>query len=738
MLSGQIRASVGLSLALLTSLAGAQERSACEAPSARESAQESLLERYGVSDSDVVELQAGEVEASLGVRPTASMTGGVVLRRGNRLAGAESARYDPDNRALHLDGDVRYEDPNSLVLSDSAEFAYESGRIRFEGAEFEVGPDNARGAANVIEINQEGRLQLGQVSYTTCPPQSNDWIIQAGDIELDTRSGIGKAHNVKLKFQGVPILYTPYLSFPITDARKSGILTPEIGSTGRSGNELSVPYYWNIAENYDATFFPRLLTERGVQVGAEFRYLLASSDGILEADYLPNDSKFGDNRHQLRFRNRTLFDNGWRNLIDIRGVSDNQYFEDLGGSLSTASVTHLNRSVAFDFYNDRWSLIGRVQEYQAIDSAILPADEPYQRLPQLYARGYWPDSLLGLTYGLDSEFVYFDRDVGVTGWRLNAAPEVSFPVEKPGWFMIPSVVLDHTHYDLEGTLPGQDDQPSRTVPVASLDAGLMLERLMSSAAGRRIQTLEPRMLYVHTPFREQSGLPVFDTIIPDLNLVQLYRKNRFLGVDRIADTDQVSVGVTSRIIDIDTGRELMSATIGQAIYLSEQGVTLPGEPPITSDSSDYIAEVRFLLYENLNFDVGHQWSPDNQGTTQSEARLQYRPQSDKILNLAYRFRRDSLEQVDVSWAWPVAQRWNVVGRYNYSLRDDRTLEQFYGLEYESCCWGLRIVSRRHISTRDGTRDSSLGLQLVLKGMTSVGTAADRLLERGILGYSPTL
>ena len=715
----------------------AQERAACQTPSARELASDSLLERFGVGNPDVIELQAGEFEAGLGDQPTASMSGGVVLRRGDRLAGAETASYDSVQRALVLTGGVRYEDPDSLVLSDSAEFAYESGRIRFEGAEFEVGPRNARGAASILEINQEGRLQLAEVNYTTCPPESNDWIIQAGEIELDSQSGVGTARNVRLRFQGVPILYSPYLSFPITDARKSGILTPEIGSTGRSGNELSVPYYWNIAENYDATISPRLLTDRGLQIGTEFRYLFENSDGELEVEYLPDDNKFNDNRHQLRFEHQTLFANGWRNLVDVRDVSDNQYFEDLGGSLSISSITHLNRSVAFDFFGDNWSLLGRVQGFQTIDSAILPEDEPYKRLPQLYARGYWPDSVMGLSYGLDTELVYFDRDVGVTGWRLNAAPQASLPFEKPGWFVIPAVLVDHTRYNLRDAAPGQDEQPSRTVPIASLDTGFVLERLMTSE-DRRIQTLEPRLLYVHAPFREQSDLPVFDTIVPDLNLVQLYRKNRFLGVDRIADTDQLSIGITSRIMDVDSGRELMSATIGQALYLSKQGVTLPGESPVVSDSSDYIAEIRFLIYDNLNFDVGHQWSGGSRGTTQSEARLQYRPQSNKVLNLAYRFRRDSLEQADVSWSWPLSQSWNFVGRYKFSLRDDEVLEQFYGLEYESCCWGIRLVGRRYISTRDGTQDSSIGLQLVLKGMSSVGTKADRLLERGILGYSPTL
>ena len=313
---------------------------------------------------------------------------------------------------------------------------------------------------------------------------------------------------------------------------------------------------------------------------------------------------------------------------------------------------------------------------------------------------------------------------------------VALPIEKPGWFVIPAAVVDHTRYDLQNTLAGQDKQPSRTVPIVSFDTGLKFERLMNSEE-QRVQTLEPRLLYVHVPHREQSGLPVFDTITPDLNLVQLFRKNRFLGVDRIADMDQLSIGVTSRIIDVNTGRELMSATIGQALYLSEQNVILPGESPIVSDSSDYIAEIRFLVYDNLNFDLGHQWGGEG-GTAQSEARLQYRPQTNKILNLAYRFRRQSLEQGDVSWSWPLSQSWNFVGRYNFSFRDDEVLEQFYGLEYESCCWGLRLVSRRYISARDGTRDSSVALQLVLKGMTSVGTKADRLLERGILGYSPTL
>ena len=532
----------------------------------------------------------------------------------------------------------------------------------------------------------------------------------------------------------VPILYLPYISFPISDARKSGILTPEFGSTGRSGNDFRVPYYWNIAPNYDATITPRLLTSRGLQLETQFRYLTPRNEGIVVADYLPNDDILDDARHQVRFEHRTLFDNGWRNLINYREVSDSQYFEDLGGSLSVSSITHLDRHLRFDYYSERLSILAQAQDHQTIDDAIQPADEPYRRLPQVFVSANLPVRFARLE--LDTEIVNFDRDTGVTGWRINAAPSLEIPLERPGWFFTPAMALDYTRYELSNTLPGESTSPDRTVPIASVDTGLVLERTMAGAD--RIQTIEPRLLYVNIPYRNQDNLPIFDTIQPDINLVQLYRKNRFLGVDRIGDTEQISFGVTSRVLDLGTGRELMTATIGQTTYFGDRRVSLPGVPVSTLDRSDYIAQMRFGLFDNVNFDVGHQWGTGDNGTTKSEARLQYRPARNKILNLAYRFRRDSLEQGDVSWSWPVSTQWNFVGRYNFSFRDQEVLEQFFGLESESCCWGLRLVSRRHISTRDGTRDSSFGLQLVLKGMSSVGTAADKLLERGILGYSADL
>jgi LPS-assembly protein len=723
---------------LVTPCAYAAEPDACYAPPAPVDV-DNALTSINLDDPEAVTFEVGQLEAQLGAEPSASMTGGVLLRQGDKLAGAEQATYEPVNQSLLLEGEVRFEDPSTHVESDRAEFSYGLGRIRFEGANFLLFENNGRGAAEALEINQAGRLELDGVSYTTCPPESNDWIIRARDIDLDTREGVGTAKGVSLRFQGVPILYSPYLSFPIGDARKTGILAPEIGTSGRSGNEIRVPFYWNIAPNYDATITPRLLTDRGLLVGSEFRYLTRTTDGEIYGEYLGSDNMFNDSRSMVHVQHRTQFESGWRNLLNYQEVSDNQYFEDLGGSLSVSSITHLDRRLSLDYHSDNWLLFVQVQDFQTIDEAIQPVDEPYQRVPQLLASGYWPDGWLGAQVSFDGELVNFDRDVGVTGWRLNLAPGIALPLSRsPGWFLTPAVTLDHTRYDLDNTDPDQGSAPARSVPIASVDMGLVLERNFNGGSTNRVMTLEPRMLYVHVPYRDQSDLPVFDTITPDLNLVSLYRTNRYLGVDRIADTDQVSIGMTSRILDTASGRELVSATIGQTRYFSISEVTLPDEPIPIDESSDYIAEVRFGLSENLNFDVGHQWGEKDRGTTQSQARLQYRPGRNKVFNLSYRFRRDSLEQGDVSWSWPIAEQWNFVGRYKYSFREEEALEEFFGVEYESCCWGLRLVSRRHISTRDGTRDSSIGLQLVLKGLSSVGTAADKMLERGILGYSANL
>jgi LPS-assembly protein len=563
---------------------------------------------------------------------------------------------------------------------------------------------------------------------------SNDWFIKAKKIVLNLDEGQAKADKVSLSFKDIPILYIPKISFPLGDARKSGFLAPEIGGGGRSGNEIRLPWYWNIAKNYDATITPRILTGRGFQLGNEFRYLSSANKGQLKLDYLNNDNIFGKSRHYIQFNNETNFANGIRATIDYGNTSDGNYFEDLGGNLSMTSITHLNQNIMVDAFGENWSVLARFQNFQTIDKSIQLTDRPYARLPQIKFNASLPYKPLGISASLDSEIVFFNREVGTTGWRIDTQPQLDWSIKNDGWYVNPSIALKHTQYELKNLEKGQISDPSRTLPIASLDAGLFFERPLKNY-NNHTQTFEPRLLYLSTPYRDQNNLPIFDTIEPDLNLVQLFQKNRFIGIDRIADMEQISLGFGSKIIDNKDGKEVISMTLGKAFYLKNQKVTLPGENLLPSSNSDFIAELRFLIFDDLNFDISHQWNNENTGVARSQARLQYRSKNNKILNFGYRFRQNLLEQGNISWSWPISERWNVLGHYNYSIRDKKTLEQFYGLEYESCCWAVRMVYRQYVSTRDGQEDTSLGIQLVLKGMTSIGTKADKLLERGILGYS---
>ncbi len=709
--------------------AAAPDRLHCEAPEPSAAAEVTTF--TPAADDEQIRLEAGEAEVRLG--GAASLSGGVVVGRSDFLLEAERAEYDPAERSLSLSGDVHYGGADAEVRSQLAEFSYDAGRLRFEDAEFGLNARGSRGDAGVLQIDREGRLTLEDVTYTTCPPNDDDWLLRGREIRLETARGMGSARNVRLEFLGVPILYAPYLSFPITDARKSGFLIPDIGSSGRSGTDVSVPYYWNIAPNYDATLTPRILTRRGIQLNTEFRVLTGNSEGIAELEYLPSDNETGEDRIYMNLRDRTIINDRVRALLAVRSVSDDNYFEDLGGSLSETSITHLNQSLSFDYPGRHWYLAADFRIFQTIDSSITGLDEPYRQLPRFVANGNWPATGTGFSWGVASELTYFDRNEGVTGWRFNARPRLTYSLERPGWFLRPEVAFDHSRYGLDQTLPGEEDRPSRSVPLYSVDSGAVFERTL--AGGRRVQTLEPRALFVHVPYTAQDDLPVFDTVEPDINLVSLFRKNRFVGPDRLTDTDQVSIGVTTRILDASSGRELLRATLGQTRYLSAQGISLPGIAPISADSSDYIAELGFGVYGNWNVDLGYQWNSDTDTTTNSEVRLQYRPDDSKVVNFSYRYRRRSVEQGDISWSWPIGDRWNFVGRYNYSFREGTTLERFFGIEYENCCWGIRLVTRRYISRRDRTADTSIAIQLELKGLTSVGDPADKLLERGILGYS---
>jgi len=659
--------------------------------------------------------------------------GNVRITRGVQELRADSLRFDPATNRVEVSGRATYTEPSFSVSADDATYNSITGEALFENSEFKVPARPAKGEAARVTANGDGWLQLEDVRYTTCVDDDPDWELRTKDLKLNARESKGEARKVVLDFKGVPIAYFPYLSFPLDQNRKSGLLIPEFSNSDRTGTSIKMPFYWNIAPNYDATISPRWMSDRGLQWNNEFRYLTQESKGTLDFEYLPDDDQYDDDRRYTRWRHLQQLSSRWDFSADIAETSDRQYFEDLGSGTAVTSQTHLLRNLEFSYLADNWQFIGRGRNYQTIDSGIQSDDKPYERLPQLILSGLWDKAPLGLNLGVYSEAVNFVRDDGVEAVRLNVEPDLSLPIEGPGYFLVPKVAWRSTQYQLYNEDDGVEDNPGTSAPIVSVDSGLLFER--DTGSGDFVQTLEPRMLYAYIPRRGQDDQPIFDSGEPDFNRVQLFRPNRFVGGDRLGDTEQISLGITSRLLDRITGREFLTATLGGAYYFDDREVTLPGGAPDDDNQSDLVAEVGLDIFRNWNADFGYQWDLDDGDTSLAEFRVQYRPADNKVANLTYRYRPAILEQAEFSLGWPLTDRWSFVGQLEYSLRDDTSIERLLGVQYESCCWAARFATERSVSNRDGSRDTTVLLQLEFKGLAGLGSDARGRFENDILGYS---
>jgi LPS-assembly protein len=688
-----------------------------------------------------VTIEADDQDFTFDVNGNAVLSGNVVMRMGDKVIHADRLEYDAKNGRAKLTGAVEFASPALKVRGSSGEYSPALG-AQFEGAQFELPASNARGAARNMQVDATGTVTLDDVSFSTCPLTDRAWEIKSKRIVLDTRANKGTGHGTRVEFKDVPFVYLPWMTFPIGPQRQSGFFFPNIGGGSRNGVEVSLPYYWNIRPNADLMAEPVYYAKRGVDFAGEFRYLTTRQRGSLSFNYLPNDSEFraenplaNDNtRTRLQLEHVAELPGDWRFRIDATDVSDSSYFEDFAHGPEGTSIPFTERLAEATYRDEHWNVRAQIQDFQTIDEDLAVEDRPYARTPRVLASGDWNLGLGAVDYGFDSEFVNFERNTGVTGWRMDVAPRVGLDWSAPGFFVRPSGGFRYTQYSLENNDPGTDDSPTRSLPFASLDAGLVFERTAGSRAQRRL-TLEPRALYLYAPFREQSELPLFDTGLPDLNLVQLFRANRYVGADRVNDANQVSFGLTSRLFNADTGAQYLAASFGQAYYFEKPRVVLPDEPVATRDTSDLIAQISLTAYKNWNVEAGIQWNPEDTRSERSQFRLQYRPDGTRVLNLSYRAQRDRLEQAEVSGAWPIGKHWNAYARAVYSLRDSSMLERFAGFEYRACCWRLRAVARRSVSNREGTQESSFYLQLELNGLASVGDA-DAFLEHTIRGYSP--
>ena len=663
--------------------------------------------------------------------------GNVQMQRNELILNADSADYEHDREKVTAQGTVRFQTEKQLLLGDNGVFQLEDNKAIINNAQFWIVGSHMRGEAESVNILSADAMELHGVKFTSCDTQQEDWSLRASELEIDQLNNEGIAYHARIEFMHVPFFYFPYLSFPLS-GRKTGFLVPNLGESDLSGKEITVPYYFNIAPNRDATITPRHFSKRGMQYGGEYRYLHKNSAGQLDLVYLPDDKLFQDDRFRGEYQHAGTPATGWRTDARYQYVSDNDYLNDFSNNLKTSSISHLERHLDVVNQNQYGQLTTRLQTYQTIDETITPRNEPYQRLPQLLFSSINVPLAGGLETAMNAELVRFDRDEGVVGQRLNLIPELSWPYRQAAGFFTPTLKMRHTRYNLARQDPNSLDRPTRSVPVFSVDSGLFFERDVNTGSRELLQTLEPRIYYLYVPFRDQENLIVddlgnevtFDSSLPQFSFATLFRDNRFSGGDRVGDADQLSATLTSRFLS-DTGAEIFAASVGQVFYFRDREVTLPGSSVETVSESDTVAELRTEWSKNLDSRASLVW--DNQENQSARGSLQFRYQfgRDKITHLSYRYERDEIDQADVSFLWALKPQWKIVGRWNYSFLDNLKLETLAGFEYSSCCWAIRVVQRDYIDDlEDETRNQSIWLQLELKGLANVGRKVDSAFETG--------
>ena len=697
------------------------------------------------ADPGTIHLSADEAE--LVEEGVSRLTGNVAVERGARQLRSDEIVYHRSGEVIEARGNVRFWDEGLFAAGERA-------RADIGQDISSIGPDatymleDEHGHGDAAEITAFGseRMVGNDMSYTTCNPGDADWRITASEVELDRAGNTGTARDMWLEFMGQRVFYLPWISFPLSSQRKSGFLTPSFGASGPGGAEVTVPYYFNLAPDHDATLAARTMSDRGVQAQGEYRFLSRTwGAGHVAAEHLPHDSKLDDDRTAFDLSHRNRWSDRWSTDIRFEWVSDTAYLEDLGSSLSQSSRTHLPRRLDARYRGDGWNALVRIEDFMTLDRTL---DQPYARLPRILAGTNLPQRNRAPNLDATAELTYFDQDSRTTGTRIDLHSSLTYPIHTAGAFLEPKAALHATRYDLNRTAAeaSLDDGPSRLLPSFSLDSGLFLERPVTLSGGSFTSTFEPRLHYLLVPYERQDDLPRFDAGEPTFSFAQLFRENRFVGGDRIGDANQMTLALTSRLTD-DRGGERARASIGQIRYFRDRKVTLDADDaPGTASASALVAEIEGRPSRAWRLRAGLQYDTGADRTEKNVLSARYQPDRRSVVNAGYRLVRDidpneDVEQAELSFAWPLGASWRTVGRWSFALDEgsDRTLEAFGGLEYESCCWGFRAVARRYRRSGDRTDgedpySNGIFLQIELKGLTGVGSRADALLVRGIPGY----
>ncbi|GAB4253878.1 MAG: LPS-assembly protein LptD [Methylomicrobium sp.] len=670
--------------------------------------------------------------------------GNVDITRADQRMSADTLHYDTVSETLDAQGHVYYSEDALSLYSDTMMLKLANDEARLRNTLFISPTTPLRGSAKTVYRDSKTLSRYDEVAFTSCKPGNTDWVLHASNLKLNKESGEGSAKNAWLEFKGVPIIYTPYISFPLDDRRKSGFLAPSFGISNRQGYDVALPYYWNIAPNYDFTFRPRYMTKRGPMIGGDFRHLSEMTNSRLQLDVLPDDQLRNKTRYQAGLFNQTTFMPNLVSTVDANYVSDDDYFDDMGSNISVTDTRFLRSYANIAYALPGISFFSQVENYQTTDRTIPKQNQPYRRLPQAVLDLDHSFDFMPLDVSMHSEYVYFQQDQRVSGDRIHLEPSVSFPLERSGIYLTPKFSVKHTQYWLTDQVAGKPENITRTLPTFSADTGFTMEREFGLGSSAWVHTIEPRLFYLYIPHKNQDDIPLFDTAEYDYNFFSLFRENRFSGADRIQDANQLTAAITNRILDPVTGKENMRLSIGEILYFRDRQVQIPFYPAgfvpqsATNSFANLVAEFSAQLTEHMSFRSHAQWDHAQNDISRTELSLRYTNKPDQLVNLGYRYRQGLTELTDMSFRWPLYNNWYAVGRWQYSMFYDTTVESFAGLEKESCCWRFRIIGRRWINSISdqliGEKQTGVFVQLELKGLTAFGDNLDEFFERNIYGY----
>ena len=685
--------------------------------------------------------------------------GTVRLRRRGQAIYADWLRYDKPEDQVHARGNVRLEQRGDVLEGSEMRMQMGSGRGSIEKPHYEVRVNATRGHGDGerIEMESQTKFRIFGGNYTSCDVGETDWFVRAKEFEIDKDRQIGTAHGAYVDFFGVPILYSPYLNFSLDRQRKSGFLAPTFGSTGNSGSEFSIPYYWNIAPNADATITPRVMSKRGEMLNTEVRYLGEKNSGEFRYEVLPRDRVKNDNdRSALNLRANQRWDNGWNANVNIQKVSDDTYFTDLTTQIATTSQSILPRAGSIGksgtWWNDgTWSTAATVQRWQTLQSdPANPLTPPYNRSQLTFAAAKQYVAYTDLDFSTSA--VEFTHPSLPNAKRYIAYPSATLPIQNSFAYITPKIGLHFTRYDFDAATTAVPNQ-TRSMPIFSTETGLVFERNAALFGQGLQQTLEPKLYYVYIPTRAQNQIPNFDSALQDISFATLFTENQFSGSDRINDANQLTSGLTTRFLQQENGIERLRIGVAQRYYFKTQDVTLPNVAARGSNSSDLLAAVSGTVIPHWTVDAGWQYTTDLSQTQRFNSSVRYQPEQGKVVNVAYRYTNgalattsqaptalaslipslNTLRQVDVSGQWPLTSHISAVARYNYSIQDSRALEQLMGFEYNAGCWAFRVVAHK-FTTAAATQVSSIFVQLELNGLSKIGSNPLDILRRNIGGY----